>query len=247
MRYLITFSYNGKNYNGYQRQPGLKTIQKELEDALKFINDGRKVDVFSSGRTDKKVHALGQTAHFDLDVKITLDKLKRAINSNISDDIHVIKVEKVSDDFHARYSAISKKYVYTLNMGEYNPLEKDFVYQYGKVLNVDKMKEAISYFKGKHDFKLFVGGDTKKINYEREIYDAYIEEDNNKISFVFVGNGFMQYQIRNMVGTLIKIGREKIEPSIIKTMLEGKNKNCIYCITGCGLCLVEVNYENKNM
>ncbi len=243
MRYLMTFSYNGSKYKGYQRQIGLKTIQGEIEKALTFINGGEFVEIFSSGRTDKKVHALGQTAHFDLNMDISLEKLKRAINSNVEHSIHVIKVERVRDDFHARYDAVSKKYVYSLNVGEFNPLEKDFVYQYCKNLDVPLMKKAIQYFVGKHNFKLFVGGDTKKKSYVREIYFASIEEHNDIIDFNFVGNGFMQYQIRNMVGTLIKIGQKKYAPEKIKDMLEGKDKNLIYCVDGRGLKLVEVRYK----
>lgn len=243
MRYLITFSYNGSKYNGYQRQPGgLKTIQGEIEEALTFINGGKFVEIFSSGRTDKKVHALGQTAHFDLNTDITLDKLKRAINSNVSDDIHIIKIEKVSDHFHARYDAISKKYVYALNMGEFNPLEKDFVCQWCKKLHVDLMRQGIAYFIGKHDFKLFVGGDTIKKDYHRTIFDAFIEQEGDILYFTFIGDGFMQYQIRNMVGTLIKIGQSKFAPEKVKDMLHGEDKNLIYCADGCGLRLVEVKY-----
>lgn len=244
MRYLMTFSYNGSKYNGYQKQPGnLKTIQGEIENALTYINGGKTVEIFSSGRTDKKVHALGQTAHFDLDMNISLEKLKRAINSNISDDIHVIKIEQVNNDFHARYDAISKKYVYSLNMGEFNPLEKDFVYQWCRNLDVNLMKKGIFYFIGKHNFKLFVGGDTKKTNYEREIFDAFIEQEGDILSFTFIGDGFMQYQIRNMVGTLIKVGQRKIKPEQIKDMFDGNGKNLIYCADGCGLRLVEVRYR----
>ncbi len=246
MRYLITFSYNGKNYNGYQKQPRLKTIQGEIENALTFINGGKHVDICSSGRTDKGVHALGQTAHFDLNIDITLEKLKRAINSNISDDIHIIKVEIVSDDFHARYNAVSKKYIYRLNIGEFNPLEKDYIYQYCKSLDIEKMNKGISFFVGTHNFELFVGGDTEKQDYSRTIYKANIKRIKDIIEFSFEGNGFMQYQIRNMVGTLIKIGRNKIEPEMIKTMLEGKNKNHIYCAKSCGLCLMKVNYKKKD-
>lgn len=243
MRYLMTFSYNGSKYNGYQRQPGQRTIQEEIEKALTFINRGEFVEIFASGRTDKKVHALGQTAHFDLDIDISLEKLKRAINSNVTNDIHVIKVEQVSDDFHARYHAKSKKYVYRLNMGEFNPLEKEFVYQWCKKLDVELMKQGIKYFVGNHDFRLFVGGDTKKKDYRRTIFNAYITQEENLISFTFVGDGFMQYQIRNMVGTLMKIGQKKVAPEKIKDMLEGKDKSLIYCADGRGLALVEVKYD----
>lgn len=243
MRYLMTFSYNGKNYNGYQKQPNLKTIQQELEEALTFINNKNKVEIHASGRTDKGVHALGQTAHFDLDVSITPEKLNRAINSNISDAIHVIEVKPVEKDFHARYNAKKKRYVYTLNMGEFNPLEKDFIYQYNRPLNIKAMKEGIKQFIGKHDFEYFVGGDNQKENYVRTIFLAEIKVEQDLVHFIFEGDGFMQYQIRNMVGTLIKIGKEKVESSVISAILEKKQKNIVYCAKPCGLVLEKVIYS----
>ena len=103
MRYLITFSYDGTNFYGYQKQPNLRTIEGELEGALTFINGGEPVVIHSSGRTDRKVHAINQKAHFDLDKEITLYKLKCALNTHIGNDIYVKNVEVVDDDFHARY------------------------------------------------------------------------------------------------------------------------------------------------
>ena len=243
MRYKMIFSYNGKNYDGYQKQPKRKTVQDEIEKALTFINNKNSVSIVSSGRTDKGVHALGQVAHFDLDINITLYKLKRAINSNVSNDIHVSGVEKVEDHFHARYMVKEKTYVYRLNMGEFDVLNKDYVYQYNRVLDVDKMKEAMNYFLGVHNFNSFVSAAVKKDSYEREIYDSHIEAKDNILEFVFCGSGFMQYQIRNMVGTLIKIGKGNLEPSIIKELLENnEKKNVVYCAPAYGLCLMEVKY-----
>ena len=100
MRYLMTFSYDGTNFEGYQIQPGLRTIQGCLEKALTFINQKQETKVIASGRTDKGVHAMNQKAHFDLQVEITLEKLKRALNSNLPEDIHIKSVEKVDEEFH---------------------------------------------------------------------------------------------------------------------------------------------------
>lgn len=244
MRYKIMFSYNGSHYHGYQKQPGLRTVQNELERALTFINNKKSVSVVSSGRTDKGVHALGQVAHFVLDIDISLYKLKCAINSNVDNDIHVLKVEEAEDDFHARYMVLEKTYIYTLNMGEFDVLKKNFVYQYSKKLDVCKMKDGIKYFIGKHNFKNFVSDSVIKDSYEREIYDAYIEQDGDIIRFVFKGNGFMQYQVRNMVGTLMKVGKNKIDPIEIKSILEDSGKrNLVYCAPALGLCLMEVKYK----
>ena len=130
MRYLIKFSYDGSNYCGYQRQKGLNTIQEQLENALFKINNSKYTPLTATGRTDKHVHALSQYAHTDIDVTITLYKLKRALNSNLPNDIHVIKVYSVKDDFHARYNVTSKTYKYLINTGEYSPIERNYVYQY---------------------------------------------------------------------------------------------------------------------
>lgn len=243
MRYLITFSYDGTNYNGYQRQEGLRTIQEEMEKALTFINGGRWTIITSSGRTDKGVHALCQKAHVDIFVDITEYKLKRALNSNLPNDIHVIKVEKVDSDFHARYMVKEKEYKYYLNMGEYNPLERNYVYQYGKKLNIDKMRESINYFLGTHSFKSFTPSEDKRNNYVRTISYVDIGVTGDIICFTFRGNGFIKYQIRNMVGYLIKIGEGKKIGEDIPKILEKEDRRMASITAHAeGLFLTDVKY-----
>lgn len=243
MRYLVTFSYDGSSFNGYQKQEGLRTIEEEFEKALSYINGQKETLIVSSGRTDKGVHALCQKAHFDIDVEITDYKLKRALNSNLPADIHVVSVVRVDDGFHARYMAKKKVYKYYLNMGEYNPLERNYVYQYCKELDVYKMKQAIHDFVGIHDFKSFTPNKDKRNNYVREIYDANIEVINDKVIFTFIGNGFIKYQIRNMVGYLIRIGEGKKSVDSIPDVLLSKDRTSA-SITAYpeGLYLVDVEY-----
>lgn len=224
MRFLITFSYDGTNFNGYQRQEGLRTIQEEMEKALKYINGGKYTTLNSSGRTDKGVHALCAKAHVDMDVVITPYKLMRAMNSNLPSDIHVISTEIVSDDFHARYMVKEKEYQYKLNMGEYNPIERNYVYQYCKKLDVNLMQEAIKYFLGTHSFKSFTPNKDKRENYIRTINYVNVSEKNNIITFTFRGDGFIKYQIRNMVGYLIKVGEGKKKGSDIPRILEKEDR-----------------------
>ena len=162
MRYLITISYDGTDFSGYQKQPKERTVQSELEKALKEINGGKKVDVHASGRTDAGVHALNQKVHFDLETKITPDKLIRGLNSLLPNDIYVKDVKEVPEDFHARFSAIGKEYIYKLNMGEYNPLERNYVYQHNKKLDVIEMERAMKYLEGEHNFKSFTKTDEEK-------------------------------------------------------------------------------------
>ena len=153
MRYLMTFSYDGSKYSGYQKQPKKKTIQSEIEKVLKKINSEQKVDIHASGRTDAGVHALNQKAHFDMDAKMSPDKLKYSINCLLPKDIYIKDIKEVNDDFHARFNVKAKEYVYKINMGEYNPIEKDYVYQYNKKLDAVRMERAVRYLVGTHDFK----------------------------------------------------------------------------------------------
>ena len=224
MRYLIKFSYDGTNYSGFQKQKGLNTIEEKLEEALTKINDSKKTTITATGRTDKGVHALCQYGHADIDVNITEKKLKRALNSNLPDDIHVISTEIVNKDFHARYNVKEKEYKYIINVGEYNPLERNYVYQYNYELNVNNMKKAIKYFEGEHDFRSFVTDNKEKENCVRTITYTNIELKDNKIIITFRGNGFLRYQVRNMVGLLIKIGENKISPDSVEKIIKSKDR-----------------------
>ena len=242
MRYLIDFSYSGENFSGYQRQPKKRTVEEEIEKVLSGIND-EKVIIHSSGRTDKGVNALHQMAHFDLNKKIGEYKLLGALNSYLPSDIHINDVKKVSNDFHARYMVKTKTYVYNINVGNYNPLLRSHVYQYCKPLNIKEMKKAIKYFKGTHDFTSFISAEETKENKVRTIYKAYIKGDKDNISITFVGNGFLKYQVRNMVGMLIKIGENKLSYKDVKKVLNKKDrKKASICAPANGLTLEKVKY-----
>lgn len=246
MRYLITFSYDGTLFSGYQKQPKQRTVQSELEKALKEINGGKKVDVFASGRTDAKVHALNQKAHFDLETKITIEKLVKGLNSLLPNDIYIKSAETVDNDFHARFSAIGKEYIYIINMGEYNPLERNYVYQYNKKLDVVEMERAMKYLEGTHSFKSFTKTDEEKDDYVRTISQTNLVRDSkdlNKITLTFVGTGFLRYMVRNMVGTLISVGEGKIKSEEVIDILKKENrKEAGKTANGEGLYLKNVFY-----
>lgn len=241
-RYLIDFSYSGANFSGYQKQPGKRTVQGEIEKVLSSINNNS-VKLTSSGRTDALVNAIHQKAHFDLDKKIGAYKLNGALNSYLPDDIYVNSVMEVDNLFHARYMVKSKTYEYLINTVDYNPLLRTHVYQYCKPLNIRKMKKAVKYFIGKHDFTTFVSAEDKKEDKVREIYDASVDEKEGIIKITFKGSGFLKYQVRNMVGTLIKVGEEKVSPDIILSLLEKKDRKCAFlCAPAQGLTLTDVKY-----
>ncbi|MDD3391980.1 MAG: tRNA pseudouridine(38-40) synthase TruA [Bacilli bacterium] len=227
MRYLMTFSYDGSKYNGYQKQPKVKTIQGELEKALKVINSEEKVEVSASGRTDAKVHALKQKAHFDLTKKMPPDGLRKALNSLLPPDIYIKDMEIVSDDFHARYNVRAKEYVYRINMGEYDPIEKDYIYQYNKRLDTVEMERALKYIEGTHDFKSFSKTDDEKDDFVRTIVQTSLIRDIKNVNMVtisFLGTGFLRYMVRNLVGTLIEIGEGKRKSEDVIDIIEAKDR-----------------------
>ena len=227
MRYLITVSYDGTDFKGYQKQVRERTVQGELEKVLKQINDNKKVDISGSGRTDARVHAINQKISFDLDINITCDKLFNALNSLVPKDIYVRDVKEVDSTFHARFNAIGKEYMYIINMGEYNPIERNYVYQYNKKLDVVEMERAMKYLEGEHNFKSFTKTDEEKDDYVRTISQTYLIRDTkdvNKITLIFVGTGFLRYMVRNMVGTLIEIGEGKRKGEDIISILNEEDR-----------------------
>lgn len=227
MRYLMTIAYDGSKYKGYQKQPKEKTIQSEIEKALKTINGGKKVDIHASGRTDAGVHAYNQKAHFDLNKNMTTEQIKNGINSLIPDDIYIKSVVEVDDDFHARFNVKAKEYIYVINLGEYNPMEKNYVCQYNDKLDLVEMERAIKYLEGTHSFKSFTKTDEEKDDYVRTIVQATLIRDmknSNKIILSFLGTGFMRYMVRNMVGTLIAVGEGKLKSEDVIGILKAEDR-----------------------
>ena len=244
MRYLMTFSYDGSKYNGYQKQPNAVTVQSVLEDKLTQINSNKMVSVSASGRTDSGVHALNQKAHFDLELELECEKLKNSLNRMLPPSIYIKEIEKVECDFHARFNVKRKKYVYKINVGEYNPIDADYIYQYNSNLDVTKMKSAIKNFIGEHDFTSYTKGCEEKEDYVRIIYEAYISTEKDIIFITFVGNGFLRYMVRNMVGSLIEVGCGKVEVNDIKEIIDKKDrKSAGITAPACGLYLEDVIYE----
>lgn len=246
MRYFITFSYDGTNFKGYQKQPNERTIQNELEDVLTKINGNNEVFVSATGRTDAGVHALNQKAHFDMINEIDCEKFKDSLNKMLPDDIYIKNVETVSDDFHARFNVQSKEYIYRINLGEYNPLEKNYVYQYNKRLDVTEMERALKYLEGKHNFKSFTKADAEKEDYVRTILHASIERNfkyGNELIISLIGTGFLRYMVRNIVGLLIEIGEGKRKSEDIFEILKAEDRTYAgKTAPACGLYLKDVFY-----
>ncbi len=240
--YKIVVQYDGTNYKGWQYQPNQKTIQGELERVLRIISY-ENVKVIGAGRTDSGVHAKGQVASFKMELKIAPISLLRAMNSLLPKDIRVVNVEEVDDGFNARHHAKAKTYIYRVYTGlVVSPFLWRWVYHIPFNLDVEKMREAIKFFVGKNDFKNFTSRSSSPSTV-RTIFRAEIEEENDEIRFIFEGSGFLRYQVRNMVGLLIEIGKGKFEPEIVKELLEKDEVEITFSSSHpCGLCLEKVSY-----
>ena len=242
MRYFASFSYDGSCFNGFQRQNDLKTVQGELEKALSSL-EGSSVSIHASGRTDKGVHARCQCAHFDLNASVTLYGLKKYLNNKFSGEIYVFSIEEVSNDFHARYDCTSKVYSYYINMGEFDPTKRNYMYQSFDKLDIYLMQEASECLIGEHDFRAFCTDSKDKDDCIREIYSISFEIVDDILCISFEGNGFLRKMIRNIVSILIEIGSGKKDISYMKEILDSnKRTGNLKCAFAGGLYLEKVNY-----
>lgn len=240
MRYLITISYDGSKYYGFQRLNNEKSVQSELEKALSKINKSE-VLLKGAGRTDRGVHAKGQCCHFDLDVDIPPKRLINAINSLLDKYIRVIDCKYVDKEFHARFNVKEKTYKYIINMGEFDPIKEDYIYNYGYDLNIKNMKKASKYLIGKHSYKVFVSGERE--NYNSEIFKVKFNCYDNYLTITFIGKSFYRYMVRNMVGALILVGRNRISCDEFKNMIDSDETKYTYMtVPANGLYLESIKY-----
>lgn len=239
----LKIEYDGTNYCGWQVQPDQMTIQQKIEEAI-FKVTGEKVNIIGSSRTDSGVHAREFVANFLVGDRVPVWKFRGAINYNLPDDIVVLEAVEVDEKFHARYDSKGKTYSYTILNREMPPaIERNVVYHYKYDLDVEKMKEACQYFIGTHDFAAFksVGGSQKTS--VRTVTDLHIVTEGNYIRIYISADGFLYNMVRIIVGTLILVGNNKIEPSEIKNIINLKDRTKAgKCVPACGLCLEEVFY-----
>ncbi|MEG0314502.1 MAG: tRNA pseudouridine(38-40) synthase TruA [Erysipelotrichaceae bacterium] len=246
MRYKAIVSYDGSKYNGWQKQPNVKSIQEEIEKSLSIIHK-HPIVIVGSGRTDAKVHAIAQVFHFDSELNINNDHWIMAINSNLDNAIRIQSVELVKEDFHARFSVVSKRYDYYLSTNYNNPFIINYVGREYRKLNLEKMKECAKLFIGEHDFKTFTSSqiDERK-SCIKTIYTLSVTYENGVYHFIFEGNGFLRYMVRNLVGTIVEVGTNKLNLEEVSRMLVVSNKHlCKFKADGEGLYLVKVNYESR--
>lgn len=240
----LVIEYDGRGFNGWQKQPDKLNIQGEIERAI-FQITGEEIDLIASGRTDAGVHSLGQTANFKTNSNIPIEKFAIAINSKLKRSIRIQSAEEVDERFHSRYSVKSKKYRYTINNSEHgSAIYRDMEYHFPIKLDIEKMKKAASYFEGEHDFKAFKASGTSSKSSVRKIYKAeVIEGENNRIYIELTGNGFLYNMVRIISGTLLDVGIGKIAPEEIPEIIEaGERTRAGKTLPPNGLCLMEVIY-----
>ncbi len=225
-RIRVTVAYDGTDFCGWQLQPGLRTVQGELESAISRIT-GAPVRVHGSGRTDSGVHALGQVVHFDIEDRWSAVLWQRALNSLLPDDISVLESSLVPDDFHSRFSAEHKSYTYNLwiHNGYFLPWRRRYVWKCGP-LDLDALDQGMEYFLGEHDFAAFQNTGTPVSSTVRTIYefDRKHGDTEHEIQLRVCGSGFLKQQVRNMVGCLVRIARGKADPDFVRSLLQMKDR-----------------------
>ncbi len=246
MRYKITIEYDGTNLLGWQKQNEGVSVQYYLEEALKGFSH-QNIDVFGAGRTDAGVHALGQVAHFDLETSMDLFHIREAFNARLrilEAPVSVIEVENVPSDFHARFSAVGRGYIYRiLNRRAPTVLLCNRVWTVGYPLDVEKMREGAKYLLGHHDFSSFRGAGCQALSPLKTLDRLDIVANGDEIDFIVEARSFLYHQVRNMVGTLKSVGDGKFTPEDVKTILEKKNRaDAGPTAPACGLYLSKVMY-----
>lgn len=238
----VIIQYNGANYCGWQKQPDSLGIQGTIEKAIYEITK-EQVKLTGSGRTDAGVHALGQVANFKLESSIPAHKIPSALNAKLPKSISIIACTEVDDEFHSRYSAKGKRYRYLIYNNMYrSPIYKDTSYHVRYDLDFEKMCKEAKHLIGEHDFKGFMSSGSSVNDTVRTIYDITLEKQEDLIILEVEGNGFLYNMVRIIVGTLVDIGRGRINESL-KDVINSKNRGkCGHTAPAHGLFLKKVDY-----
>jgi tRNA pseudouridine38-40 synthase len=250
VNYKLLLQYDGTDFHGWQIQEGRRTVQGELTQALSLI-DGRSVNLHGSGRTDAGVHAEGQIASVEIQREITTTKLRAAINGNIGRDVRVLSCEVVTDDFHARYSALEKSYVYRIVNGPViSPFWCRYAHHDARRFDLEAMKRASELFCGEHDWTAFSAAQSDVEDRVRTVTQVVVKERADErshgslIEIHVSASGFLRYMVRAMAGTLMAVGRAELDrEAIVAALSSGVRPVAAVTAPACGLTLVSVRYE----
>ena len=251
MNYRFLIQYDGTDFHGWQVQENDRTIQGELERVIGMIAD-TEVGVIGSGRTDAGVHAEGQVANIHLaGSKFTPEKLKHAINGNLWRDIRIMKAEKAPDEFHSRFSAKRKTYIYRVVNGPVmSPFWRRFAHHEARPLDVGRMNDTARLFLGEHDWTAFASAKADGDTRVRNVLDFTVESRWNDqaqgamIEFRITANGFLRYMVRSIVGTMLEVGRGEKDSDTIQTAIVTGNRDLAgKTASAQGLTLLRVDYD----
>ncbi|MEB3073654.1 tRNA pseudouridine(38-40) synthase TruA [Parvimonas sp. C2] len=241
---MLTISYDGSLFFGFQKQENVVTIQGEIEDALKKIT-GENINIISAGRTDRGVHSLRHIINFHTESNVGVLNFKTALNHFLPIGVRVLDSKEVSENFHSRFDAKMKTYKYILNLDEVmDPIYYNYKANFPYPLDIDKMQRAKEFFIGRRSFKAFMGPRTGNTNPIREISSFEIYKENNDLIFLIKGQSFIRNQVRIMVGTLVDIGRGLIEEDELEKILDSEDRTKAgVTLSPNGLYLMEILYD----
>jgi tRNA pseudouridine38-40 synthase len=243
-RLKCTMAYDGTDFSGYQIQPDNRTVQEEVEKALKKLHKGKDVKIFASGRTDAGVHAKGQVFHFDTHLDISVEKWPVALNSILASDVSILDVEKVEQGFHARFDVTGKEYRYFINPSpKRDPFNRNYSASFPFPVDIVAIRQAMNFLIGTHDFTSFCSAKTEVEDKIRTIFELELIEENGLLVFRFVGSGFLYNMVRIITGTLLEVGIGKRMPSSVSEIIGKRDR--VYAgktAPAQGLYLWKVNY-----
>lgn len=242
MRYKMVISYDGSFFHGFQRQTKYISVQEVLEEKLSEI---LKLDitVHGSGRTDAGVHAKGQVIHFDSEQYVPPLNLMKILNKKVYPHIYVLSSEIVDESFHSRKSAISKEYRYYVSINTFDPLKVNYMHFFHDRIDISKIREAMTYIVGTHDFKSFSKNKTVKTTV-RTIEEFELNIKDGVLEFRIKGTGFMYNMVRIIVAIMLKVAEGKLEPSDVLRIIDGKERTLApWVAPAAGLYLWKVYYE----
>lgn len=243
--FKLIIEYDGTSYHGWQRQPNEPSIQQEIESAVATITR-QKITLIGSGRTDAGVHARGQTANFTCDTRIEAAELIKGLNSILPGDIVIRDCELVSPRFHARFDAKSKIYRYTIINQPLRPaIGRQYAWWLRAPLDLAAMRSAAGHLLGEHDFKSFEGAGSPRAHTRRHVMGSDLTlSAHGRIVYEIEANGFLRYMVRNIVGTLVAVGQEKVTPEQFRQILVSRDRSRAAATAPAhGLQLVSVLYE----
>ena len=239
----MTIQYDGTNLHGWQVQKNGRTVQGELQDALQKIFKNQKINLIGSGRTDSGVHALGQIANIKLDTDMENESLLNAVNGNLDkNDITITNVDKVNSDFHSRFSAFKREYIYKIST-EYSPIGRDYYWSIQEEINIQKLHDCAKLIIGEHDFTQL---SKKNDEIDNKICNIYLSEWDvfeNKIHYKIIANRFLHHMVRYLVGTMIEVSKNRsFTTNDFDLMLQGKDREQIFRAPSKGLYLKKIYY-----